>query len=88
MSAVNAVRGVLANFDPGGRGVGKRVYGDRVEIARGNQICQMQWGRALVLTVLIDGRAHMVEIFSENSFIADTFLTGASCNKEQREYYD
>ena len=48
----------------------------------------MLWRHAFVLSVLIDGRTHVVEIFSENSFIAGPLSAGASCNKEQREYYD
>jgi len=88
MSVVNTVRGVLMHFDPGAGGVGKRVYGNRAEIARGNKICQMLWGNALVLSVLIDGCTYVVEILSENSFTAGTLFVCASCNKEQREYYE
>jgi hypothetical protein len=76
------------HFDPGAGGIGKRVFWDCVEIARGNQIGEMLRRHLLVLRVLISGCTHVVKIFSENIFIARTLLVGASCNKEQREYYD
>jgi hypothetical protein len=44
------------------------------------------WRYLLVLGVLIDGGAHEIQIFSENSFIVGTLSAGASCNKEQRDY--
>ena len=88
VSAVKPVRGVLTNFDPGSRGVGKRVYGDLVEIARGNQICQMLWRHFVVLRVLVDCASHVIKIFFEDSFISCAFVVGASCHEEQGEYYD
>lgn len=88
LSFVDALQCIFPHFDPGCSGIGKRIFGNCVEIARGNKICQMLWGCAPILSVLIDGRTHVVEIFSENSFIAGPLSDGASCNREQREYYD
>lgn len=88
MSAVNAVLGVLTNFDPGRGGIGKRVVWDRAKITGQYELGEVLWRHFLVLHILIDGGTHVVKVFSENSFIAGTLLAGTSCNKEQKEYYD
>src|SRR5215472_12340882 len=43
-------------------GAGKRIDRDGVEIARTDQVAQTLWGFEFVLSVLIDGLAHAVQI--------------------------
>lgn len=87
MAAVGTVLQVFPHFNPGVGGIGKRVFGDRVQITCGDQICKVLWRYFLVLGVLVDGGAHVVKIFFEECF-ARAFAVGASCHEEQREYYD
>ncbi len=86
--AVNTVRRVLTNFDPGRGGIGKRVFWNCAEIACGYKICEMLRRFVVVPGVLIDSASHVIKILFEDRFISCAFMVGASCNKEQREYND
>ena len=88
MAAVDILRQIFPDFDPGVGGMGKRIFGDRVKITCGDQICEVLWRHLLVLRVLVDGSSHVIKIFFEDMFILRAFMVGASFHEEQREYYD
>ena len=88
MSVIDTLQCIFPHFNPGVGRIGKRVFGDRVKITCGDQICEMLWRHVLVLGVLINGGTHVIKIFFEDILITRAFLVGASCHEEQREYYD
>lgn len=83
MSTVDSLQRVFVYFDPGCRGVGKRVFGNCLQVVSCYQIGQMRWRFAFVLRVLINSVSHSVKILFEYGFIASALLIGAPCSADQ-----
>ena len=61
LGLIDGLRHVFLDLLPGGRGIGKRIFGEGMQIAGTDQIAQALRGLVLVLRVLIDGKAQAVQ---------------------------